>query len=60
MTQSGHEGLKIVAVQLDPGTPFMLLPWSRIEVGIRPDALTMKSPFRARNDTAGPVVRERA
>ena len=23
--------------------------WSRIEAGIRPDAFTMKSPFRARN-----------
>ena len=38
----------------------MLLPWSRIEVVIRPDAFTMKSPFSARNDTAGPIVRERA
>jgi bifunctional non-homologous end joining protein LigD len=34
--------------------------WSRIEAGIQPDAFTMKSPFRARSDSASRVVRERA
>ncbi len=31
--------------------------WSRIEAGIRPDAFTMKSPFRALSDTSSRVVR---
>jgi bifunctional non-homologous end joining protein LigD len=34
--------------------------WSRIEAGIRPDAFTMKSPFRARSDTTSRVIRKRA
>jgi bifunctional non-homologous end joining protein LigD len=34
--------------------------WSRIEAGIRPDAFTMKSPFRARSDTASRIIRKRA
>jgi DNA primase len=34
--------------------------WSRIEAGIRPDAFTMKSPFRARSDTAIRIIRKRA
>ncbi|MFZ1096192.1 MAG: hypothetical protein WAN75_44395 [Xanthobacteraceae bacterium] len=32
--------------------------WSRIEAGIRPDAFTMKSPFRAR-ETTKPVRKRR-
>jgi bifunctional non-homologous end joining protein LigD len=34
--------------------------WSRIEAGIRPDAFTMKSPFRARSDTASQSIRKRS
>src|SRR3954462_14262698 len=34
--------------------------WSRLETGIRPDAFTMKSPFRARSDTASRTIRKRA
>jgi bifunctional non-homologous end joining protein LigD len=34
--------------------------WSRIEDGIRPDAFTMKSPFRAHSDTASRLIRKRA
>jgi bifunctional non-homologous end joining protein LigD len=34
--------------------------WSRIEAGIRPDAFTMKSPFRARSDTPNRPIRKRA
>jgi bifunctional non-homologous end joining protein LigD len=33
--------------------------WSRIEAGIRPDAFTMKSPFRVRSVTASQPVRQR-
>ena len=29
--------------------------WPRIEAGIRPDAFTMKSPFRARSDDCKPT-----
>jgi hypothetical protein len=36
------------------------VPWSSIEAGIRPDAFTMKSPFRARSVTANRPVPERA
>src|SRR3954453_14471527 len=32
--------------------------WSRIEAGIRPDAFTMKSPFRVRSVTASRPVRQ--
>jgi bifunctional non-homologous end joining protein LigD len=34
--------------------------WPRIEAGIRPDAFTMKSPFRARSDITSRVVRKRS
>jgi len=34
--------------------------WPRIEAGIRPDAFTMKSPFRAQSVTASRPVRKRA
>jgi bifunctional non-homologous end joining protein LigD len=34
--------------------------WPRIEAGIRPDAYTMKSPYRARSDTASQSIRKRS
>jgi bifunctional non-homologous end joining protein LigD len=34
--------------------------WSRIEAGVRPDAFTMKRPFRARGEAATRTIRKRA
>jgi bifunctional non-homologous end joining protein LigD len=46
---------------VQPGFPIAVpVTWSSIEAGIRPDAFTMKSPFRARSSTANRVVQERA
>jgi DNA primase len=50
LTLRAREGFPIAA----PAT------WSSIEAGIRPDAFTMKSPFRARSDPASRPVRKRA
>jgi bifunctional non-homologous end joining protein LigD len=57
----GTTAIGTYSPRVRPGFPIAApVTWSRIEGGIRPDAFTMKRPFRARSESPNRPIRKRA